>query len=662
MEAPDDIALLRRWAEDRSEAAFRLLVERHAALVWGVALRKTADRGLAEEAMQQVFIDLAKKAPVLVAWRRPLGPWLHRSALYEAVEIVRRETRHANRLKQYAQDIAEGAGDDPWAAIAPHLDEAIQSLGAADRRVLLLHWFERLTFAEVAERTASTPGAAQRRGARALEKLAALLHRRGVAVPVTVLGAGLSLVLSPSVPAAVLDGLAPTAAGATASAFSLPNFASAMATAKISTAAAFVIAAAIPVGVRWTAAAFSSPPAPPQTLSAAPEPAVTRPPSTKKAPLDLSLVRSALDRLLSQPDDYETQLQLRRLMLSLSADEIPPVRDLLLAIGGEKKEAVYDVVHAFFARWAELDGPAATEAARATGKQFGFYAIRGAFITWSAADIDGAWTWLEKNVSSSLDRQFLGGEALATQVEMARDGATVMARADAVQDADWRKNLRYWAMRAWTRHGSPDSILKWALALPESPEREERIAETIEQIGEERPDALPYVQHIENPARRDEVAHNILWPYLLARNPSYRVSPPDFVDDMANLTTRYSPDLFRDAGDAIARHGAHHAVAKLAQLPAGEARDEFIKGMLRSVDYGEAKLMLPAVAMLGDDALLHSGMLSHFTDALTKQDPRAAAEWIASLPEKSVIHKWAGSHFQAIAGKSAAAFLKSSPQ
>ena len=59
MTEPEDIALLRKWVEARSDAAFRQLVERYAPLVWGAAMRKTRDRDMAEEAVQQVFADFA---------------------------------------------------------------------------------------------------------------------------------------------------------------------------------------------------------------------------------------------------------------------------------------------------------------------------------------------------------------------------------------------------------------------------------------------------------------------------------------------------------------------------------------------------------------------------------------------------------------------------
>ena len=84
--------------------------------------------------------------------------------------------------------------------------------------------------------------------------------------------------------------------------------------------------------------------------------------------------------------------------------------------------------------------------------------------------------------------------------------------------------------------------------------------------------------------------------------------------------------------------------------------------MLRSVAGTDAKALLPAVAMLSEEQLIRHGGLSQFTDVLTKQDPRAAAEWITSLPVDSTARKWAGSHFQSATGRSADEFLKTPAQ
>jgi len=241
-------------------------------------------------------------------------------------------------------------------------------------------------------------------------------------------------------------------------------------------------------------------------------------------------------------------------------------------------------------------------------------------------------------------------------VAIKNNGAAMMTRVDAMTDKAWRKELRFWVQRAWAAHNAP-TLMEWVLHLPGDDERDERIASAVEQIGETRPDAISYLKHIENTARRAEVAHNIIWPYLLARDPSTTSSPPDFVQTLHLHTGDYPLDLFRDAGDALTRHGAKWAMEKLNEFSPGPARDEFIQGMLRSVEGTEAKALLPAVALLDGDALIRHGGMSQFTDVLTRQDPRAAAEWISSLPAGSDVRKFGEAHFEAITQHSAAHYL-----
>ena len=57
-----DHELLRIFAKDRAETAFRQMVDRHLNLVFATARRIVRDPHLAEEVAQAVFVLLARKA------------------------------------------------------------------------------------------------------------------------------------------------------------------------------------------------------------------------------------------------------------------------------------------------------------------------------------------------------------------------------------------------------------------------------------------------------------------------------------------------------------------------------------------------------------------------------------------------------------------------
>ena len=71
--------LLQRWARQRDEAAFELLLWRHGPMVLGVCLRLLRDVHEAEEAFQASFFILARKA-TSIRGRGTLAGWLYRVA------------------------------------------------------------------------------------------------------------------------------------------------------------------------------------------------------------------------------------------------------------------------------------------------------------------------------------------------------------------------------------------------------------------------------------------------------------------------------------------------------------------------------------------------------------------------------------------------------
>ncbi len=188
---PDDAELLREYVHCGSEEAFRLLVELHAGLVHGAALRVVRNDSVAEEVTQAVFIILARKAPSLPR-KTVLAGWLYRTTRFVAMEAVRRERRrleHEERMTQM-KDSDEGAS--VWEQIAPELDEALSRLGKTDRDAVVLRFLEQRSFVEVATALSITEAAAKMRVGRALAKLRAALARCGTVVSAAALLAALS--------------------------------------------------------------------------------------------------------------------------------------------------------------------------------------------------------------------------------------------------------------------------------------------------------------------------------------------------------------------------------------------------------------------------------------------------------------------------------------
>ena len=181
----DDMTLVREFAASQSEPAFAALVERHIALVHSAGLRQVGDAHLAEEITQAVFIILARKAAALGP-KTVLSAWLYRTTRYAAADALRaRRSRQTREQEAHMQSILNQPDTEAWAQLAPLLDDALAELGETDRTALVLRFFENKTAREIAGALRMEEAAAQKRVARALEKLRAIFVKRGVTLTAT---------------------------------------------------------------------------------------------------------------------------------------------------------------------------------------------------------------------------------------------------------------------------------------------------------------------------------------------------------------------------------------------------------------------------------------------------------------------------------------------
>lgn len=177
----DDADLLWEYAEAKSETAFHSLVTRYVPLVYSAALRQVGEAGLAEDITQAVFIILARKAGSLPRGT-VLPGWLYQTTHYISAKVLRSEQRRRRR-EQEAVRMQSLDPSNPWEKLAPLLDEAMSQLGEVDRGVVLLRYFQNKGLREVGRAYGLSEDAAQKRVARAVEKLRRILLRLGVAIP-----------------------------------------------------------------------------------------------------------------------------------------------------------------------------------------------------------------------------------------------------------------------------------------------------------------------------------------------------------------------------------------------------------------------------------------------------------------------------------------------
>src|SRR5579864_6300785 len=171
--------LLAEFRKSRAESAFSELVRRYTNLVYSVARRRLLDTSLVQEAVQTVFIRLAKAVPN-VRGDAELAAWLHRTAVHASIDLWRSETRRRAREQQAVSMQTDQIETTPWNDIAPILDDALNKLNNTDRQAILLRFFEQKSMRELGLTCGIGEDAAKMRVSRAMDRLRSIFAARGV--------------------------------------------------------------------------------------------------------------------------------------------------------------------------------------------------------------------------------------------------------------------------------------------------------------------------------------------------------------------------------------------------------------------------------------------------------------------------------------------------
>ena len=175
---------------DGDDEIVRAVYRRYAGPMLSVARSSLRDRELAEEAVQQAFLQ---------AWRaagsydpaRPLSSWLFSITRRVCIDLYRRERRQA--IVMDADDLPATVADDDvglsveraWQAW--EVRQALETLGDGEREVVRLSHLEGLSLPETAERLGLPVGTVKSRSHRAYRRLGEeLRHLRSERVPVGV--------------------------------------------------------------------------------------------------------------------------------------------------------------------------------------------------------------------------------------------------------------------------------------------------------------------------------------------------------------------------------------------------------------------------------------------------------------------------------------------
>ena len=219
MQPESDAQLLAGYAERGDERAFTEIVARHANLVYSAALRQVNSSDIAAEVAQQVFIGLARGAQDLsrrLATDASLAGWLCRSARNVSLNLRRDEFRRHSRERQAMEHPAPTPETAPdWEHLRPVLDEAMSELSEPDYDALVMRFFKNQDLRSVGLALGLSDDAAQKRVARALDKLREQMSRRGIGTTTAALSIAISANAVQVAPAGLAATLSATALAGT---------------------------------------------------------------------------------------------------------------------------------------------------------------------------------------------------------------------------------------------------------------------------------------------------------------------------------------------------------------------------------------------------------------------------------------------------------------
>jgi RNA polymerase sigma-70 factor (ECF subfamily) len=161
------------------KSALAELYDRHASMMYGIAMRILRDRSAAEETVQDAWVQVWKRHDTFDPARGSVGAWLTTVARTRALDRWRREAtrrRVTDRVElEPTVGPVEPAGEVAASDAAQRVRAALATLEPRQRQVIEVAYFEGLSQSEIAERLGAPLGTVKYWTRQGLLKLKELL-------------------------------------------------------------------------------------------------------------------------------------------------------------------------------------------------------------------------------------------------------------------------------------------------------------------------------------------------------------------------------------------------------------------------------------------------------------------------------------------------------
>jgi RNA polymerase sigma-70 factor (ECF subfamily) len=154
-EVSPDATLVSRLIQ-KDVSAFEQLYDRHSGAIYGLVLRILQQAGMAEEVVQDIFLQLWRNAAQYDSSRGSFVPWLFTLARNRALDTLRLKSERQRRHEDQVDEL-------PPVAVAPEYEKVLDekrraikvralmsSLNPQQKRAIELAYFEGLSHSEIA--------------------------------------------------------------------------------------------------------------------------------------------------------------------------------------------------------------------------------------------------------------------------------------------------------------------------------------------------------------------------------------------------------------------------------------------------------------------------------------------------------------------------------
>jgi RNA polymerase sigma-70 factor, ECF subfamily len=154
--APPDTELIAAIAQG-DHPALLALYDRHGRLGYGLAYRMLGESGAAEEAVQDAFLRVWRRAATFDPSRGSVRSWLMTIVHHCAIDLHRKRASGPNVVSGLDEIAEQTPSPDAWSEVSGKLDRervraAVAQLPQEQRRAIELAYFDGLTHREIAER------------------------------------------------------------------------------------------------------------------------------------------------------------------------------------------------------------------------------------------------------------------------------------------------------------------------------------------------------------------------------------------------------------------------------------------------------------------------------------------------------------------------------